>query len=59
MAFAKWHKILAKFSTVIWQNLIISELAKLNGEFFAEHPVRQLFFAWLIKFGEIDPRSPL
>jgi len=36
MAFVEWCKNLEKFSTVIWGNSAVSELVKLNGNFFSD-----------------------
>jgi len=41
--FGKWQTYLAKFSTVIFHNLAVSELVKLNGDVFLSAVCRQLF----------------
>jgi len=40
----KWRTKLTKFSTLIWRSSAISELVKLNSEYFTEHFVLATFY---------------
>jgi hypothetical protein len=52
--FGEWRTNLVKFSSVVWQNSAVSELVKLNGEFFMPSAVCHQLFSCGRKFGEID-----